>query len=140
VLDWVWVVSLASTALELSLLCLGINGIIKHAQEHQRLQVGCSQAYELADSILCRLYKRHARIRLAVKGGFTFVAIWMLYTGLPDFVHSQDYIGSLFFRLTLNAMALALAWESKEAHADRFDLQQTLQVAEKGSTYGRRNP
>lgn len=108
----------APDALEWVLLAAALLGIWHHARNLSVLWLRCSGALPWAEVLLCRIYQRHERVRIAVKLTLGLVAIWLIGIPTPsdDF---GDEIGRLFFRAALVGIALVLDWESIEAKRDR---------------------
>ena len=108
---------------EWTLLALSLASMIHHYQELQLVLPGCKNPRVPADRILCRLYIRQHRTRIANKFGFFTLACWMLYVPNPNYTDVWEMVASIIFRWVLVIMVMTSYWESQEAKDDRTDLQ-----------------
>src|SRR5688572_5211015 len=87
------------------------------------LQYRCSGGLTAPETILCRLYLRHERVRCGIKLVLLYAAIWLMIQPSDPHMVGWEWWGRLAFKLAPVVVALALDWESYRSRQDREELE-----------------
>lgn len=107
---------------ELVLLVAAVIGVWRHWRALRALQGRCSHGLTASETILCRQYLRHERVRWAIKALLVYAAFWLMVQPSDQNMAGWEWWGRLAFKLAPVAIAVALDWESYRSGRDQSEL------------------